>query len=90
MIRTRMRCYVSVPPLIRLVRRFFLRCSGETSAPAILRLKPGRRAWVQVGRGSVMLNDSLLRGGDGVAASGEEVLEVKAMDAAELLAFDLT
>lgn len=56
---------------------------------AILRLEPGRRAWVQVARGGAMLNGILLRGGDGAAASEEEMLEFKAVDAAELLTFDL-
>lgn len=56
---------------------------------AILRLDPGRRAWVQVARGSVMLNGILLRGGDGAAASEEGMLELKAVNAAELLTFDL-
>jgi redox-sensitive bicupin YhaK (pirin superfamily) len=63
--------------------RFF---SGEQ---AVFRLKPGRRAWAQMARGAATLNGALLQAGDGAAASQEEILEVKALEAAELLLFDL-
>jgi redox-sensitive bicupin YhaK (pirin superfamily) len=56
---------------------------------AILRLKPSRRAWAQMARGAGMLNGTLLRVGDGAAASQEEILEFKAVEDAELLLFDL-
>src|SRR5262245_4501342 len=52
-------------------------------------LKPGRRAWVHMARGSGTLNGTLLRAGDGAAASQEEILEFKAVDKAEVLLFDL-
>ena len=52
-------------------------------------LKPHRRAWLQIARGGVMLNGMLLKAGDGVAASQEDILEAKAVDDAELLVFDL-
>jgi redox-sensitive bicupin YhaK (pirin superfamily) len=52
-------------------------------------LKTHRRAWVQIARGGVMLNGMLLKAGDGVAASQEDVLEAKAVEDAELLVFDL-
>lgn len=49
----------------------------------------GRRAWLQVARGKATLNGSALEEGDGAAASEEEMLEVKALEDAEILLFDL-
>jgi hypothetical protein len=40
-------------------------------------------------RGGAAVNEVLLRAGDGVAISEEEILEVKAAEEAELLLFDL-
>ena len=56
---------------------------------AVFRLKPNRRAWIQMARGAGMLNGTLLGAGDGAAASQEELLEIKAVDDAEFLMFDL-
>ena len=56
---------------------------------AVFRLKPNRRAWIQMARGAGMLNGTLLRAGDGAAASQEELLEIKAVDEAQFLMFDL-
>jgi redox-sensitive bicupin YhaK (pirin superfamily) len=56
---------------------------------AVFRLKPNRRAWIQMARGAGMLNGTLLRAGDGAAASHEELLEIKAVDDAEFMMFDL-
>ncbi len=50
---------------------------------------PGRHAWVQVARGSVELNGTLLKAGDGAAVSGEAEIRVRAGEASEVLAFDL-
>ena len=53
-------------------------------------LRPGRKAWLQVVRGSVMANGQPLDAGDGVAVTGEPALTVAAKsDGAEILAFDL-
>jgi quercetin 2,3-dioxygenase len=52
-------------------------------------LKPGRHAWLQLARGGVSVNGTKLNAGDGAAVSEEGVLEVKALDTAELLIFDL-
>jgi hypothetical protein len=60
--------------------------SGERLS---FRLKPSRRAWIQMARGGAAVNEVLLRAGDGVAISEEEILEVKAAEEAELLLFDL-
>ncbi len=56
---------------------------------AVFPLKPNRGAWIQMARGAGMLNGTLLRAGDGAAASQEELLELKAIDEAEFLMFDL-
>lgn len=53
------------------------------------RLKPGRHAWLQAARGSAMLNGTALQAGDGAAVSQEEILEVRALEPAEILLFDL-
>ncbi len=51
-------------------------------------LKPGRKAWIQVARGSVHVNGNLLYPGDGVAVSEEEIKLHDGGDA-EVLLFDL-
>ncbi len=56
---------------------------------ATYRLKPGRHAWVQAARGSATLNGAALRAGDGAAVSEEEILEIRTVEAAEILLFDL-
>jgi redox-sensitive bicupin YhaK (pirin superfamily) len=52
-------------------------------------LAPGRHAWVQVVRGRVAVNGHELAAGDGAALSDEPALTLKAVDASELLLFDL-
>jgi redox-sensitive bicupin YhaK (pirin superfamily) len=52
-------------------------------------LVANRYGWIQVARGSVRLNDVDLKAGDGAAASNEPMLKLKAIEAAELLLFDL-
>jgi redox-sensitive bicupin YhaK (pirin superfamily) len=52
-------------------------------------LVPGRKAWIQVARGSLRVNDLALAAGDGLAAEGERKLSVQVADGAELLLFDL-
>ncbi len=53
------------------------------------RLKEGRRAWVQVTRGSVQLNGQQLDSGDGAAISQEEYIAIKGTSDAEVLLFDI-
>jgi redox-sensitive bicupin YhaK (pirin superfamily) len=48
-----------------------------------------RHAWIQVARGSVLLNDQVLNQGDGAAVSEEKRLEIVAKENAEILLFDL-
>ena len=52
-------------------------------------LVAGRRAWVQVVRGTLALNGSALVAGDGAAVSDEASLVIGGRDRAEALLFDL-
>lgn len=52
-------------------------------------LAEGRHAWLQVGRGTVLLNGTTLTAGDGAAVSGESQLELQGVEEAEILLFDL-
>src|SRR4029077_7186405 len=52
-------------------------------------LKPSRNIWTQVARGAVKLDGMLLNAGDGAAISEESALELKSLDHAEILVFDL-
>ena len=58
---------------------------------ATLEIRPGRRAWVQVARGSITLNGQSLREGDGAAIERESTLTLAGVDdaPAEALVFDL-
>jgi quercetin 2,3-dioxygenase len=60
-----------------------------SGAQASFRLKPSRRVFAHVARGAVTLNGMSLNAGDGAAITEEEILEVRAAEAAELLMFDL-
>ena len=52
-------------------------------------LAPGRRAWLQVARGTASLNGTTLHAGDGAAVEGESALRLAADGSAEVLLFDL-
>ena len=52
-------------------------------------IAPGRHAWVQVASGSLTLNGVELGEGDGAAVSDEARLELRAVEDAEVLVFDL-
>lgn len=52
-------------------------------------LAQGRRAWVQVARGSVTVNGEQLYPGDGAALSDEDTVQIRATSDAEALVFDL-
>jgi redox-sensitive bicupin YhaK (pirin superfamily) len=54
-----------------------------------LQLRPGRRAWVHVARGSVSVNGTVLSEGDGAAVSEEKKLTLLGEGEAEALVFDL-
>lgn len=59
---------------------------GESRAFTV---RPGRHAWIHVARGSVAVNGTVLREGDGAAVSGEEGLQLLGRQPAEVLLFDL-
>jgi redox-sensitive bicupin YhaK (pirin superfamily) len=52
-------------------------------------LEPGRHAWLQILRGKVRVGDQELTAGDGAAVSEEPRLNLTAVDAAEVMLFDL-
>ena len=52
-------------------------------------VKPGRRVWVQLARGSVTVNGERLSAGDGAAVSDEPLITIAATSDAELLLFDM-
>jgi len=52
-------------------------------------LAPGRRAWLQVARGTARLNGTTLHAGDGASIEGEASLRLAADGSAEVLLFDL-
>ena len=52
-------------------------------------VKGDRQVWVQVARGSVMLNGQLLAQGDAAAVSQETLLDLTGKESAEVLVFDL-
>jgi len=52
-------------------------------------LQPNRHAWVQVARGSVLLNGLTLENGDAAAVNGETEVVIEAAEDAEFLLFDL-
>jgi redox-sensitive bicupin YhaK (pirin superfamily) len=52
-------------------------------------LAAGRSSYVHVARGSAEVNGHPVSAGDGVKLSGEPVVRIKGVDAAELLLFDL-
>lgn len=52
-------------------------------------LAAGRHAWVQVARGTVRLNGTELKSGDGAAISDEKEICVESLEPSEVLLFDL-
>jgi redox-sensitive bicupin YhaK (pirin superfamily) len=52
-------------------------------------LAEGRKGWVQVAQGSVVLNDELLNAGDGVAVEGPATITLSGTSEAEVLLFDM-
>jgi hypothetical protein len=54
-----------------------------------LEVAGGRHAWIQVARGSVQADGATLREGDGAALRGPATVDLRGVDEAEVLAFDL-
>jgi redox-sensitive bicupin YhaK (pirin superfamily) len=61
----------------------------EPGATLTHALAPDRHAWLQVARGALAMNGTVLAEGDGAAVNGETKLDVRAESAAEALLFDL-
>ncbi len=62
----------------------------EAGRTAELTLRAGRHAWVQVARGSVEVDGTVLKEGDGAAVSQATALKLKGLaDESEVLVFDL-
>lgn len=52
-------------------------------------LLPGRSAWLHVIRGEVLMQDVILKSGDGVGVTGEPSISITARDNCEILLIDL-
>ena len=52
-------------------------------------LATGRKGWVQIARGSALLNEKQLGAGDGVAVEGPATIRLTASSATEILLFDM-
>lgn len=61
----------------------------DKGAKASHALATGRHAWIQVARGSVLVNGTQLKQGDGAAVSVETDVRVEAQKPSEALLFDL-
>jgi quercetin 2,3-dioxygenase len=64
-------------------------CRLEKDRQAELALAKGRHAWVQIARGGVLMNEEVLRAGDGAGISDEPKLVITANQDSEVLVFDL-
>ena len=61
----------------------------DAGQSAKVTVAPGRRAWVQVARGSVVADGQVLGEGDGAAVEAQAAVTIEGRDAAEVLVFDL-
>ena len=52
-------------------------------------IKPGRKVWIQVADGGLMVNGTSLTVGDGAAIEGETRIEIAATEDSEFLLFDM-
>lgn len=51
---------------------------------------PRRYGWVQVAKGSIVVNETLLNEGDGASISEEQVVKIRAIMSSQFLIFDLS
>ena len=65
--------------------------AARVAADVVLahRFRPGRIAWLQVARGSVELDGQSLEQGDGAAIEELDEIKIEALEAAEVLLFDM-
>ena len=61
----------------------------DGSERAEFSVAPGRRAWLQMARGSLSVDDARLSAGDGARTTGPAQLTLHGGTDAEVLAFDL-
>ena len=61
----------------------------DAEIEAIRPLRPGRKAWLQVAKGEVTLNEQTLTAGDAAAISDQDQIAVKSNKPSELLLFDI-
>jgi quercetin 2,3-dioxygenase len=61
----------------------------EAGVEAIQPLAPGRRAWLQVAGGEVVVGPHVLRAGDALAVTDEDAVSVRSQAPSELLLFDM-
>ena len=61
----------------------------DADVEAIRPLAPGRKAWLQVAKGEVTLNDQTLRAGDAAAITDQDQIAVRSKMPSDLLLFDL-
>lgn len=61
----------------------------ETGSRVVHNIPEKRHVWVQVARGSVLVNCRLLEAGDGAAVSDERLVSLTCKENAEVLLFDL-
>lgn len=52
-------------------------------------IRPGRGVWIQVARGQIEVNGSLLETGDAISGNDPETLKILAKEDSELIIFDL-
>jgi len=61
----------------------------DADAQASHRIAPGRRAWLQLVSGELVLDGETLKAGDAAAITGADAVEVRAVKPSEVLLFDL-
>jgi len=62
----------------------------DADVEAIHPLPQGRKAWLQVAKGEVMLDGQVLKAGDAAAITDQAQIAVRSQTAAEVLLFDLS
>ena len=61
----------------------------DAGVEAIYPLEQGRKAWLQVARGEIVLGDQALKAGDAAAITDQTEIAVKSNQPSEVLLFDL-
>jgi hypothetical protein len=61
----------------------------DAGVEAIHPLSQGRKAWLQVAKGEIRVDEQTLTAGDAAAITDQEKIAVRSVSAAEILLFDL-